>query len=50
MKTLEFVNGAFVSMAVVEVTSVPFFELFFKRCHRLSLREQLQSLIGMLIF
>ena len=34
VKTLELANGMFVSMAVAEVTSVPFYELFAKDLDR----------------
>ena len=40
MKTLELANGMFVSMAVAEVTSVPFFELFSKDLDRANYMDQ----------
>ena len=38
VKTLELANGMFVSMAVAEVTSVPFYELFAKDLDRAAVR------------
>lgn len=40
MKTLELANGMFVSMAVAEVTAVPFFELFSKDLDRANYMDQ----------
>jgi hypothetical protein len=40
VKTLELANGMFVSMAVAEVTSVPFFELFSKDLDRANYMDQ----------
>ena len=40
IKTLELANGMFVSMAIAEVTSVPFFELFSKDLDRANYMNQ----------
>ena len=40
IKTLELANGMFVSMAIAEVTSVPFFELFSKDPDRANYMNQ----------
>ena len=40
VKTLELANGMFVSMAVAEVTSVPFYELFAKDLDRANYSNQ----------